>query len=264
MWKWFKWILLGLGLIIVLFVTASGLKHLKQKGEKSDISISQKCPDPFVFQLPADLNLVTAILYPGQIRGGDYKAHGGFRFDNSKSNDITVTAPSDAEVIDGGKYIVQGQPQYVFDFAHPCGVRYRLGHLLTLSAKFQDIADKLPQNGEGDSRTFEVRPPVQVKQGEIIATGVGIPGGGFDGQDNTFFDWGVYDYRQQNEASKAPDWPTRYISQDQQWSQFYNSDTYKYGVCLFDWLSPADRSKVLSLPSADGEHGKQSDFCQNN
>lgn len=207
---------------------------------------------------------VTSILYPGQVRGGNYKAHGGFRFDGSKPNDVKVYAPYDAKVIAGARYPINGEIQYTFDFEHPCGIRYRFGHLLTLLPKFQEIADKFPLPEGLDSRTTQVLPPIDVKQGEVIATGVGLNTGGpqvFGGY-NTFVDWGVYDYRQQNEATKDPKWPTLHASEDSQWATYYNSDTYKYAVCWFDWISEEDKQKVLSLPSSDSQSGKTSDFCQ--
>lgn len=214
---------------------------------------SSDCPDPFIFPLPVDISRVTSILYPGQVRGGDYKAHGGFRFDTSRPDEIVVTAPADAELIAGARYLVNGEIQYTFDFAHPCGIRYRFGHLLTLSPKFQAIADKFPLPDGLDSRTTEVRPPVTVKQGEVIATAVGLMRGGPPqlGGFNTFVDWGVYDYRQKNA-----------ISQDPAWVKTHPHELYHYAVCWFNWISPADRARILALPSADGEHGKVSDYCR--
>src|SRR5690348_2990501 len=41
------------------------------------------CPDPLNLKAPTDLSKVTAILYPGQTRGGNYKPHGGFRMDTT-------------------------------------------------------------------------------------------------------------------------------------------------------------------------------------
>lgn len=206
------------------------------------------CPNPFIFELPIDIDLATSVLYPGQERGGDYKAHGGFRFDNSDPNEITVTAPYDAYLILGGRYTVDGEIQYTFDFEHPCGIRYRLGHLLKLSDKFQKIAEEFPLL-DGDSRTTGVYPYVEVKQGEVIATAVGFES--YQGSINTFMDWGVYDYRQKNEASKDPTWLAE-----------HPYDTYYYGVCWFDWISNEDRTKVLTLPSSDSVSGKNSDYCK--
>ncbi len=225
---------------------------------------SSNCPDPFIFKMPIDINSATSILYPGQIRGGNYKAHGGFRFDGKKPDEITVTAPYDAKVISGARYPVNGEIQYTFDFEHPCGVRYRFGHLLTLSPKFQAIAEKFPLPEGLDSRTTQVNPEVEVKQGEIIATGVGLNRGGPDvfGGYNTFVDWGVYDYRKQNEASQRSDWPTLHASEDSDWGKYYNSEVYQYAVCWFDWISSEDREKVLALPSSDGQSGKYSDYCK--
>ena len=211
------------------------------------------CPDPYVFDLPIDIRKATSVLYPGQIRGGDFKAHGGFRFDNSRPDEITVVAPIDAPTVTGARYPVDGEIQYTLEFENPCGIRYRLGHLLTLTPKFQAIAEKFPMPTTLDSRTTEVRPSVAVQKGATTATAVGLTGQGVGGTGhvNTFLDWGVYDYRQKNEAS-----------QDLAWAASHTSPTYQYGVCWFDWISPENRVTVLSLPSSDGEHGTQSDFCK--
>ncbi len=84
--------------------------------------------------------------------------------------------------------------QYGFDFIADCDIKYRLGHLLVLVPKFQAIADAFPPAKEGDSRTTQVNPPVEMKAGEVLATSVGVTKGGV----NTFFDWGVYDLRTKN------------------------------------------------------------------
>lgn len=252
----------------ILFIIA-GIIRSPQKvlpppiAEKLFKSETPPCPSPFIFKMPIDLNRATSILYPGQIRGGDYKAHGGFRFDGSKPNDITVYAPYDAKVIAGARYPVNGEIQYTFDFEHPCGIRYRFGHLLTLPPKFQEIAEKFPLPKTLDSRTTQVNPPIEVKQGEAIATAVGLTTGGPPtyGGYNTFVDWGVYDYRQQNEASKEPNWATAH-TEDPNWSKYYDSDIYQHAVCWFDWISAEDKAIVLSLPSSDGQSGKSSDYCK--
>lgn len=213
----------------------------------------EKCPEPFIFKMPIDIDKATSILYPGQKRGGEYKAHGGFRFDNSHPDQITVIAPYDAQIIAGARYPVNGEIQYTFDFAHSCGVRYRFGHLLTLTPKFQAIAEKFPLPEGLDSRTTEVYPPIEVKQGEVIATAVGLTKGGptqLNGY-NTFVDWGVYDYRKKNESSKDRDWVSK-----------HPYEIESYAVCWFDWISSEDKAKILALPSADFESGKESDYCK--
>lgn len=261
--KVFKFVIVGLVIFIIAAILRSPQKVLPPFLAKKIVQSNSTCPSPFVFTMPVDLQRATSILYPGQIRGGEYKAHGGFRFDGLRPDEITVYAPYDAQVIAGARYPVNGEVQYTFDFAHPCGVRYRFGHLLTLSPKFQAIAEKFPMPTGLDSRTTQVDPPVDVKQGEVIATAVGLTKGGpqLHGGHNTFLDWGVYDFRQQNEASKNPNWSTAH-TEDPNWAQYYNSETYRYAVCWFDWISVEDREKVLSLQSADGTSGKTSDYCK--
>lgn len=256
-------VILGLILFLILVIIRSPQKILPPQFGKQFSEQKTNCPDPFIFKMPVDMNRVTSILYPGQIRGGEYKAHGGFRFDKSKPSEINVTAPYDAKVIAGARYPINGEIQYTFDFEHPCGVRYRFGHLLILSPKFQKIAEKFPLPENLDSRTTQVSPGVEVKKGEIIATGVGLTKGGPPslGGYNTFLDWGVYDYRKQNEASQRSDWSTLH-AEDPNWAKYYNSETYQYAVCWFDWISPEDKVKVLSLPSADSQSGNSSDYCK--
>lgn len=253
----------GLALFLIAAIIRSPQEVLPPQLIRQVSKQKNACPDPFVFKMPVDMSLVTSILYPGQIRGSEYKAHGGFRFDHSRPDEVTVYAPYDAKVIAGARYPVNGEIQYTFDFENPCGIRYRFGHLLTLSPKFQKIADKFPLPKTLDSRTTQVNPSVDVKQGEVIATAVGLNTGGpsINKGFNTFVDWGVYDYRQQNEASKASNWDTAHL-EDSNWSQYYNSETYRYAVCWFNWISSDDKKKVLALPSADGVHGKESDFCK--
>ena len=204
------------------------------------------CPNPLV-ELPIDINQATSILYPGQSRGGDFKPHGGFRFDNQKDNSVTVTAPLDAELVYASRYIERGELQYMFDFIAPCGYTYRFDHLLAVGPKFQAVVDKLPQAKENDSRTSTVSPSVPVKAGETIATQIGM------NQDrlNVFFDWGLYDMRSKNQAS-----------QDAAWAAAHNFPNALHGVCWFDFLSPEDEAKVRALPASDSDSGSTSAFCK--
>ncbi len=207
------------------------------------------CPTPFTFAVPADLSKATGILYPGQTRGGNYKPHGGIRFDNSQNSDITVTAPYAAQVVRGARFLVDGEIQYTFDFMTDCGMMYRLGHLLVLTPKFQQIADKFSAAAEGDSRTNLVNPAVAVSLGEKIATSVGVTKGGV----NTFFDWGVYNMLAKNAISSDASWTAQHAN---------DVELAPHAVCWFDWLSAADEAAVRSLPAGDPTSGKTSDYCK--
>ena len=200
------------------------------------------CQEPLTLGTPVDTNLVTSILYPGQIRGDDFKPHGGFRFDDSYNNDITVRAPLDGKILAGGNYLESGEIQYLFDFINDCGIKYRFDHLVELSPKLQEIADEFSEPKEGDSRTVFTE-PVIINKGEVLATAVGIQG-------NVFVDFGVYDLRKKNEAS-----------QDSAWLKEHDGDQAPYAVCWLDLLSDEDSNKLKSLPGADGVSGKESDYC---
>lgn len=203
------------------------------------------CP-ALLLQSPVDLNKATSILYPGQYRGGNYKPHGGFRFDTSASSNITVVAPMDAYVYRGSRYIESGEVQYLLDFMTPCGFAYRFDHLLTLSPKYAAIVNQFPEPKVGDSRTTEFT-PISVTTGETIATAVGL-----QNSPSTGVDWGVYDLRQMNSSAQDPAYKAQHADNTFAW----------HAICWFDLLSPADASKVRGLPAADGVSGKQSDYCK--
>lgn len=202
------------------------------------------CSTPLVLPLPADISKVVSVLYPGQYRGGNYKPHGGFRFDDGSNNQI-VTAPLDATVIDGSRYLVDGEIQYTFDFVNSCGIKYRLGHLRTLSPTFSALADKFPAAVEMDSRTTFIDQPVEIKAGDTIATAVGLLGAG-----NAFFDYGVYDLRQANEVSKGTVFQTAHSD---------DKDLAWHGICWLDSLSTDNATKVKALPATSP--GSMSDYC---
>lgn len=206
------------------------------------------CPINPMMKAPADLSQATAVLYPGQTRGGNYKPHGGFRFDTAPTNNITVTAPIDGYIVRGGRYLSEGEEQYTFDVMNSCGIMYRVGHLRFLPSNLQAIADTWPKAVEGDSRTQQVYPSVFVRQGEILATSIGIIG-----TKNTFFDWGAYDYRQENAASKSPAYQQLH-AQDKELSW--------HALCWFDMLPLSDAMRVRSLPAGDSASGTTSDYCK--
>ena len=203
------------------------------------------CPDPLL-QPFTDFSKATTVLYPGQTRGGNYKPHGGLRFDQS-TNEIIVTAPIDAAVYRGSRYIEANEHQFMFDFINSCGIMFRLDHLLELSPKLQDLADKLPPAKENDSRTTPIS-GASVKAGEEIATAVGFPQ-----TNNVTFDFGLYDLRQPNEASKGSAYAADHSSA---------KETAYYAVCWLDNFGSATSLQLKALPGGDQSAGKTSDYCK--
>jgi hypothetical protein len=207
--------------------------------------IAPSCPTPVLTELPVDINQISAILYPGQTRGGNYKPHGGFRF--GQDNSITVTAPLEANLVEGSRYIEGGETQYLFTFINSCGIAYRFDHLHTLSEKFQQYANTLPEAKVDDSRTTMLTPPIKINKGDSVATKVG-----FVGTKNVSLDFGVYDLRNSNTASKN----TSFAQAHENEKQFAF-----YGIC---WLKeyPSEISqKLLALPGGDSISGRTSDYC---
>ncbi len=203
------------------------------------------CPEPLPLQTPVDIDLATSILYPGQTRGDHYKAHGGFRFDHSHNEDITVTAPLDGLLVRGSRYREGGEIQYMFDLVNSCGIMIRFDHLLTLSPKFAEAAEKLRPAAVNDSRTTDLN-PIPIKTGEVIATAVGFKETG-----NVGVDFGVYDLRQKNKAAE-----------NTEWLEQHSGEQAPYAVCWLDWLPAEDSIKAKSLPGGDSVMGKHSDYCE--
>jgi hypothetical protein len=211
------------------------------------MSTPPTCSQPMA-KMPTDISKVTSVLYPGQTRGGNYKPHGGFRFDNIKDNKVTLTAPFDGFLVRGSRYIAEGEIQYTFDAMNNCGVMFRVGHIRELPTNLQKIADTWPE-ATASSATESINPAVFIKQGEVMGTKVGITA-----SSNTFFDMGIYDYRQANEASK---------SQTYQAAHAEDKELSWHAVCwLKDWLPANDVAAIAKLPAGDPASGKSSDYCK--
>ncbi len=219
-------------------------------GEKWEASATPPaCTEPVKFSVaPTDLSKATAVLYPGQTRGGNYKPHGGLRFDNAPDNNVSVKAIMDGRVTSGVRYIEMGETQYMFTIVNDCGIAYRYDHLLVLSPTFQKIADTLPAAKENDSRTTNFDNPASVKAGDEIATAVGFPK-----IRNVSFDLGVYDYRKRNEAAQS----ASYIATHKNFL-----GQAGHALCWFDMFSSADSAILKSLPAGDQASGKKSDYCK--
>lgn len=217
-----------------------GDKWLVQGGQASS------CKTKPEFQMPVDINKVTSVLYPGQKRSTGYKSHGGFLFGNTSSESVDVSIPVDSSLTKASRYIEQSQVQYFMIFTNSCGYAYRFDHLRTLTPKFQEIMNKLPEPQVDDSRTTSIEPAISLKAGEKVATGVGF-------NNNTAMDFGVYDLHQQNEASKNPSYASKHADE----KEF----TY-YGTCFFSYFSSDIESKLRALPAADQMAGKTSDYCK--
>lgn len=205
------------------------------------------CPEPINFSIPTNSAYVSSFLYPGQTRNGDFKPHGGFRFDGKKNDEITTTAPFAATLFRGSRYIESNEVQYLLDFISPCGIMFRLDHLKTLSPSMMAAVDTLPPAQTNDSRTYWFSVPVQVDAGETIATAVG-----FENPRNVTFDFGVYDLRQPNAISQDPQWASRHQAE---------RETAYFAICWLENL-PVNQKEALIKQPHDNTEGAISDYCK--
>ena len=209
------------------------------------------CPDPLVFPAPVDVKLASGILYPGQIRGGDYKPHGGFRFDNRDTNDIEVSAIMDGYLYKASKYLEDGEQQIIIFYINDCGIMVMHDHLLTLSPKLEKALSLIPQNKEGDSRTTNFEQKVLIKKGDVIATEIGLKD--YKGQKNIGVDFGLYDLRQTNGVVFDTNFRKRFPMIDE-----YGT----HAVCWLDYLEQSDKRVVKNPLGAVGASGTSSDYCK--
>lgn len=209
------------------------------------------CDEPFKVSMPVNEELVTGMLYPGQYRGGQFKPHGGFRFDSSAPEDITVYSPADGQVRMAASYLyAEGSDvQYMIDIMTNCGIMYRFDHLHVLSSKLEKVLEHLPSPKPNDSRGHFLSEPLYVEEGEVLAEAVGF--GDFNGRPNVFVDFGVYDVRQRNMVSQQASWP----ADDHGWSELA-----PYGICWLDYLVPGSLGdRLKTLPT--GKEGRTSVYC---
>lgn len=213
-----------IGAGVIVFVLISRPENTMPPSDVA--TVASPCPDSVVLTTPVDTSLVTAMLWPGQSRGGDFKGHGGFRFDTSNPDDVSVHAPLDARLTDAGRYLANGDEQYLLFFSSACGLTFRFDHIRTLSPKLVAALADLPPAKPNDSRTTKLTKLVEVTAGEEISHSVGIATSA-----NVFVDFGLY--------RDTPDTAS--------------------GLCFFDYLPPADSIYLRSLPT--GNEGKTSAYC---
>lgn len=214
------------------------------------------CKTPYVFdRSPVDIAQVSSVLMPGAYRGYSYKPHGGFGITDMQGV-ADIKMPTDATLVGITRYYEESRDlQYLLTFETDCGIAFRFDHLYTLSSELQKLAEKTPEPKLNDTRSNPSKQPPRKKfsSGQVIATRVGMPSRQLYG-----FDFGVYDYRKQNEISKNPKWAAIHNKfQSQEW----------FGVCWFDMLPSADAKIVnqLSLKQVDTRKVTliTSDYCPN-
>jgi hypothetical protein len=208
------------------------------------------CEDPLTIGAPMDVSKATGVLMPGQMRGTDFKPHGGLALDYAPGNEVTITAPRDAYLYRGAHYTVGGESQYLFDFIDPCGVMYRFDHLNTLTGELATYAEQLPKGGQDETFTHGIDGQPFFKKGTVLSTAVGTKN-----DNNVFFDLGVYDLRQPNAASRTALYKT-----DQK--RIEDKEQSFYALCWFNFLPEAERAIVSALPGRGGNDRGDSDYCQ--
>ena len=76
-------------------------------------STPPNCEQPLLIGAPMDVSKATSKLYPGQVRGTDFKPHGGLAVDTAASTSLNVYAIRDAYLFRGSRYIENDVIQYL-------------------------------------------------------------------------------------------------------------------------------------------------------
>lgn len=194
---------------------------------------------------------VLSLIQPGQSRGGSYKPHGGLRWSayGSYTPDVRISVPFNGYVVQAWQYLVGGIYQFGVNIENPCGFMVRIGHMHIPSPQFTQILSSLPAAAENDSREYQISPPIAVKIGDVIATGVGMPAPAPADSLGAYIDLGLLDLRHVNPA----------LGSD--YSNNADVKYAKYSLCWYqgNYLSPSDQAIAANLPLANGD--PKSDYC---
>lgn len=204
------------------------------------------CDNPIRIVSPVDLTKVSSIIYPGQVRDGNYDSAGGFVFQDNSNETISVNSPLAASVMKANRYLEQNKTRYIFEFITPCGILYRLDRLSNLSAPFQNLADTLPAAVENIKTLFVPGSLLVVNAGDLIATTGGLLETG-----KIIIGFGLYDIRSRNTVTNKPEWQKAHSER---------SEYSPYGMCWTNVFKPKDRDIIGALP-VEGITAKQSDYC---
>ena len=195
---------------------------------------------------------VQAVLDPGQVRGGRYKAHGGLRLAES---DVVVRSPIDGYIVSAAAYreTATGSPgpdgelQYLVDIQNPCGLAVRFDHLRVLDPSVARALSTVAVRD--DSQTTRLIPPIRISRGQVLATSVGHVTTSF----NPSFDFGAYDYRAR-----------QYNRRSENELRAFGPDGLLglHALCWQDLFGAATSAALRAIPRTTTEASQGSDVCR--
>ena len=180
------------------------------------------CPEDFAgwfttFPLE-DYTLIYEVGPPGRIDPDDHRGHGYFRVPDGM-NVVDIRMPVDATLYGGSNSIRWSQRtwgeleiQYRLDFHTKCeGIKLRLDHVREPVPEIAALFTQEPLVNDTRGVYFT---PVEVKEGDLVATSIG-----FETTGNAFLDFGVYDDFKRVQTALDP--------------RFLNA------ACFYEFFSPA-------------------------
>jgi hypothetical protein len=229
--------------VVFVFVMRTFKAAEFQSAEQHTVALKECSQTPRITS-PVMVEEIRSLTYPGQTRGGKYFTDSVLTV-KSPVNEVAVSLPLAAKLIEGRKYVEQGEEQYTLVFETECNIRLRYDHLAVLSPHLAERVSQLPLSPE-NSAAMVALDGNDTAKGEILASRVGIF------KNNTaVMGFGMYDYNQNNKASKSSDWladPAR------------QTEDARHGVCWLDNLVVSDQTTVKLLSAKDGST-QVSDYC---
>ena len=144
---------------------------------------------------------------------------------------VPVYAPIDSYLILQSRYRMQGlkDVQWRLMFQVSCEILYRFDHLDTPSDKIlKHLGNVIVDEDQISAPNLNVKPPLKIKAGEIIAYTKGTPQAGT-------WDFGVVDINKNNELPKRL-------------KEYENRPTgrqYKYAACPYDYYPDKIKKKYI-------------------
>lgn len=220
-------------------------KKLAQNAVNDVQKKAEQCSSTPRILLPVEYTSIFSLSYPGIERDGSYITTSRLKL-KSSTNEVKLYLPFKAQLVEGSRYLEQGETQYMLSFETVCKFRVTYDHLSVVALEFLDDISRLPVQSSTTKSLVKISGK-EYDSGAVVATRAG-----FVVANNTFFDFGLYNDNSVNT-----------ISGDNAWSisPLHKSDNATHGICWVNYLSGADKANVETILQPD-PITKTGDYCK--
>lgn len=227
-------------LVLVMTFVIFKSKTAEKQPVEHVVSVMKECSQTPQISSPVMAEEIKSLTYPGQARDGVYYPESVLTV-KSPVNEVSVKLPIAAKLIEGRRYIEQGEEQFALVFETECNIRLRYDHLAVLSPSLAELVSGLKVSTEMQPLTKDI------PKDEVVATRVGIF------KNNTaIMGFGMYDYNQKNKPSSNSEWLV---------DPLHHTEDAQHGVCWLDNLVMSDRTIIDKLLNTKADSPRTSDYC---